>query len=81
MVKAKKPRYYPAIPNSTIIDGIGQQRWKTIISAVKKKHGTTSVLFDYTKEGPKMHINDPFGKCLGTLAEVEEWANKQRKKR
>jgi len=79
--KKTEPRYYYALDSDFFKRTMGEKRFSNILKEVKKKHGTDKVVFDYTDKGPKMRLHDPFGKLLGTIAEVEEWADKQRNKR
>jgi hypothetical protein len=83
--KPKKPfdhtKAYPAIPNSTIINLMGEKRWNRMLQEVKRKHRTRKVILSHTNEGPKLHLRNALGKCIGTVAHVERWADKQRKLR
>jgi hypothetical protein len=60
---------------------MGEKRFDRMIEEIRRKHGTRKIITDYTNEGLKIRLRDPFGKLLGTIAQVEAWATKQRKQR
>ena len=80
-LKIRKQEIYPIIPNGTIANGIGKDRWNKILNWIEKKYGTRKVILGYhTKgEGAIIYLKSPTGRCLGTLSKVEKLANKRRK--
>ena len=77
---SKRVRVYSAIPTSTIARLMGNKRWKVIVRAIWRKYKTTRINIDFCAGGPKLRIRGPTGKCLGSMAQVEEWAIKVMKK-
>jgi hypothetical protein len=78
--KNKRPRYYPAIPNSTIKNLMGEERWNSMMKGIREKYGISKVIIDFTAEGPKIRLKDPFGKLLGSIAHVERTMKRRKKK-
>lgn len=77
----RKRTVYPIIPNSTLEHLMERGRWDEIIKEVKRKYGTSKVLIGYFNEGAMVYLKDEKGKRLGTVAQLDKWATKQRKKR
>lgn len=68
---------YPIIPTDFIARQLSKDRWQKITKAVQKKYGTTKLFIAYHNRGPVVHVGNHTGKQIGTLAEVEKWANKK----
>lgn len=68
---------YPILPTDFIATQLGEKRWKKIKQAVYKKYGKSKLFIAYHDLGPVVHVGSHTGKQIGTLAEVEQWANKK----
>lgn len=82
-VPAKPMRHYSAIPNSTIQNLIGAERWEALLDYIESKHGTRKIILGYHQQGCGGHVylTNPNGKCLGPLSELEHKAQRKVKRR
>lgn len=77
----KKRRDYGAIVPDTIESMMGSERWNALKHELFKAYGTAQVVVGHHQGGPKLYLRDAYGKCLGTVGHVEDWAIKQLRKR